>query len=116
MGGVGGWKGRGGVGVGNDEEAGTDSFCGHDWGFEVISQEEGVRGRRLACPVCTKSGWRTWVIIDCMLFVKSWRTLFSPALVEKAEAFDERMTVLNKKLKPEVRIISRDRKDEDGGK
>lgn len=37
MGRVGRWKGRGGMGVGNDQEAGTDGFGGHDWGFEVIS-------------------------------------------------------------------------------
>ena len=34
MGGVGGGEGRGGVSIGDDEEAGTDAFGRHDEGFE----------------------------------------------------------------------------------
>ena len=42
---VSGRKGRGGVGVGDDEEAGTDGFWGHDGGSEGVSKEGNVKGR-----------------------------------------------------------------------
>lgn len=44
MGRVGGWKWGGGMGIGDDEEAGTDSFGGHGGGFEGLSREGGVEG------------------------------------------------------------------------
>ncbi len=42
---VGRGQGRGGVGVGDDEEAGMDGFGGHGWGFEGVSGRGDVKGR-----------------------------------------------------------------------
>ena len=39
VGSVGGGEGRGGVGIGDHEEAGTDGCGGHDWSFLGISRE-----------------------------------------------------------------------------
>lgn len=35
------------MGIGDDEDAGTDGCGGHDWGFEGISKEGDAKGRML---------------------------------------------------------------------
>ena len=49
---VGGRERRGGVGVGDDEETGTNGFDVHDWGLEGFGKDGDVRGR-MSGMLCT---------------------------------------------------------------
>ena len=71
-----------GVGVGDDEKAGTDGFWGHDGGSEGVSKEGNVRGGR-----------RTCLVTCCPWSVESRRSFLHLALVEQRALLLEMISV-----------------------
>ena len=88
MGRVGGGKWRGGMGIGDDEEAGTYGFGGHDWGFEGSGRERNVEGGTLGMcySECTYRERRADMPDHLLPMIgASRRKLIKRALVEQAE-------------------------------
>lgn len=87
MGCVGERAGSGGVGVGDDEKAGTDGFWGHDGGSEGGQQRRECEGKDVG------SGRRTCLVTCCPWSVESRRNFLHLALVEQRALLLEMISV-----------------------